>query len=294
MDAKKPKAALFSASVRSCDDLMAVGSSLITLEEPKEHSEVFMEWKGSGKETCKIWPSKCWWGFWDATCSPDRGVEFVKSFKECQKLFLAFAIGVLQKLGIETPGASFFVASSFGLGVYQLMPADWEKLDAALLEFQGRVELQTRCQEFSRIEKDRTARGLPTRGIPTGDDADEEMCSWLDNEGKDGKGHIWLYDAELASFAINSLEEMAREERDALGIDSDSDGELEEEDGGADDGKSESGDEKEEAPEAVRRMRQEARALLEEASKLAKEHNAASAQRKFDRRFDNGRTWVQA
>jgi hypothetical protein len=263
------------------DGIIAAGPQTLSLAPTEVAPEVFLVWKGQAKEETKLWPSKLWWEFWNSTTCIERAMNDKTAWKECKNLFTCFVIGVLQTLGIETPGAKFFVRSSFGLGLYQLMPNDWEKLETAAEAFEDRLEQHWRALELPRIEKARSARGLPERKAPTDED---ELCERLEEEEKHSKGWLCMYDAGLASSTMARLETMTRNEREALDIESDSDDDLEI-----------TADVEEKTPDvsaAVAAMRTEARRLLEEANKLAIAHNAASAQRKLERRFDNGFTWV--
>jgi hypothetical protein len=114
------------------------------------------------------------------------------------------------------------------------------------------------------------------------DRCEEEDSAAASKEHPASKGWLCMWDVELVSTTIESLGEMANEERDALDIDSDSDEEKEEL----------APPEEESTREEVAALRREARAMLEKANALARGYNAGSTQRKLERRFDNGRSWV--
>lgn len=268
-------------SGKGLEFLMAHATRLIA-KTPSAHEDIYLEWKGNGKEPRKVWPSALWWKSWDKVTNAAREVTDKVARRECDTLFRGLAIGVLQALNIETPGATFFVASSFGVGLYQLMPSDWKALEAALCEFAIRIEKRWRIEETARLNRARKLSGLDEMKF----EDDGTFLDALEILEKIDKGPLSMWDDDIADRTMEALKGMADEERDALDIESDSDGEME---------VSEESDEKEEkdVPTEIREMRAEARKLIEMANALAVKYNAESSQRKMERRFDNGRAWVE-
>lgn len=260
---------------------------LMTLKEPTIEPElrtkVFFEWKTTDDtpKDVRVYPTDLWFQMWEAVSGP-KCEEFFKPFientsvekdrmfklhtEEQRELLSEFVIRVLQNVGVNQRVGQLYMVSSFGHGFYQLMPEDWKRLETATENFCTRVSEY--CEAKHR---------------------EQHPGHFNANECSSDKG-CWSENDVSSDSIIESFQEAASDEREALGIETDSEDEKEDED--TKKAEAETDEEPEGSDETKRQvkdLREKAKQLLQQAREI---QSKGSTQRKHDRRFENGRSWV--
>ena len=241
------------------------------------YASVFAEWRGK-----TIWPSRTWFMIWNQLHKygtpksydwKDDSVQH-KAKQEAKHLVYWLGLQILQEYGVNDK-VGMFLVSSFGAGWYQLLKSDWQAYSKMLEDF-----LQRLAEYHEFMDK-------WTYHKQTGK---------LLDEAKNGARSEYVGFAELeisADDIIEQCKECASDERGTLDIETDTDDDDADQDKDMQDADEDGPNKKQamETPESkqAQELRVQARQLIEQARVLEKRQ---SEQRKHDRRFENGRTWV--